>query len=285
MKKIDCFTFFNELDLLEFRLTLLNEYIDHFIIVESNLSHAGKAKPYYFEESRDRFAKWENKITYYPLVQSTEGLVFKERTAHDLDDGSWILENQQRNAIKDVAVVNPGDLVFIGDLDEIPDPLTLKKMLSLSQPKALSMRFHYYFMNCRNMGIEKYWKGTVAVPGEYFNNYSPQYIRDNRNNYKAIENGGWHFSYLGGVEKIKYKLQSFAHTEYNKEEFLNDDYILLSLQKGLDILKRPDTKYKIFPLFFYPYRIRKLMKQYPNFIKNTTVMKWLLGYLRLPFLC
>ena len=34
MKIIDCFTFFNELDLLEFRLKFLDPHIDHFIKVK-----------------------------------------------------------------------------------------------------------------------------------------------------------------------------------------------------------------------------------------------------------
>ncbi|MCH5599700.1 glycosyltransferase family 17 protein [Niabella ginsengisoli] len=280
MKKFDCFTFFNELDLLEFRLRLLDEQVDYFVIVESNLSHAGKNKSYYFKESKHRFAKWQHKIIYHPLVQSTEGLVFKSRNTHDLEDGSWVLENQQRNAIKDVIQPNEDDLIFIGDLDEILDPMVIKDIQGTSQPKAFSMLFHYYFMNCRNVGVEKTWNGTVAVSGRYFNNHTCQHIRDNRNDYARIENGGWHFSYLGGLEKIKQKLQAFAHTEYNKEEFLNDEHILFALEKGLDILKRPDTSYKLFPVFLYPRHLRKLMKQYPKFIKKASTLKWLLAELK-----
>ena len=55
MKIIDCFTFFNELDLLEFRLKFLDPHIDHFIIAESNLTHSGKAKPFYFEENKKQW--------------------------------------------------------------------------------------------------------------------------------------------------------------------------------------------------------------------------------------
>jgi beta-1,4-mannosyl-glycoprotein beta-1,4-N-acetylglucosaminyltransferase len=32
----DCFTFFNELDLLRLRTTLLRDVVDYFVIVESN---------------------------------------------------------------------------------------------------------------------------------------------------------------------------------------------------------------------------------------------------------
>jgi len=35
MKIYDCFTFFNELDLLEIRLNILNEYVHKFILATS----------------------------------------------------------------------------------------------------------------------------------------------------------------------------------------------------------------------------------------------------------
>lgn len=280
MKKFDCFTFFNELDLLEFRLRLLNDTIDYFVIVESNLSFSGKEKPYFFRESANRFAAWRDKIVYHPIQQSTNGLVFKEKTTHDIDDGAWALEYEQRNAIKNAITASPDDLVFIGDLDEIPDPLIIQNIKAVSKPRSLSMLFHYYFMNCRNIGDEKTWNGTIVVSGSYFNAHTCQYIRDNRNNYISIADGGWHFSYLGGVEKIKYKLRSFAHTEYNKEEFLNDEHILLSLEKGNDILKRPKTKFRFYPIIFYPTRLKRVMHIYPHFIKKISLIKWLTSYLR-----
>ena len=61
MKVIDCFTFFNELDLLEFRLKFLDQHVDMFVVAESNLTHSGKPKPYYFEENKKRFDHWMHK--------------------------------------------------------------------------------------------------------------------------------------------------------------------------------------------------------------------------------
>jgi beta-1,4-mannosyl-glycoprotein beta-1,4-N-acetylglucosaminyltransferase len=36
MKIYDTFTFFNELDLLEIRLNILNDVVDYFVLVEAN---------------------------------------------------------------------------------------------------------------------------------------------------------------------------------------------------------------------------------------------------------
>ena len=44
IKIIDCFIFYNELDLLEYRLNILNDVVDYFVIVESTHTFVGKEK-------------------------------------------------------------------------------------------------------------------------------------------------------------------------------------------------------------------------------------------------
>lgn len=48
MKIFDCFTFFNENELIELRLNLLTPYVDYFIIIESNITFRGEYKPFNF---------------------------------------------------------------------------------------------------------------------------------------------------------------------------------------------------------------------------------------------
>ena len=50
----DCFTFFNELELLEIRCEELKELDVIHVVVESNLTHSGKSKPLYFSENKSR---------------------------------------------------------------------------------------------------------------------------------------------------------------------------------------------------------------------------------------
>ncbi len=269
MRVYDCFTFFNELDLLEFRLRLLEDYVDYFIIAESNLTHAGHPKEYFYDRNKERFAKWHHKIIHLPVTQTTEGLSFNQNeTSYNVENGSWKLENEHRNTLHRIADrLNADDLVILSDLDEIPDPLVLKTIKLQDGPVVLSMLFHYYYMNCQHTGISRWWKGSIVCSGEYFRQNTPQSLRDKRNEFlKSIENAGWHFSYLGGVEKIKYKLKSFAHTEFNKPEYLDERNITLAIKSGTDILKRKDTLFRLVPVYKYPQRLRKLMKLYPAFL-------------------
>ena len=150
----DCFTFFNELDLLEFRLEYLDPVVDYFVIAESNLTHSGNEKPYNYHNNSKRYEKWSDKIIYLPIVQEKEGLSFDQVNSYTPSNGSWILENQQRNSLSYVYPrVGDKDLVLIGDLDEIPELGILMYYKNLNKQGVLvptySFRqlFHYYYMN------------------------------------------------------------------------------------------------------------------------------------------
>ena len=53
---VDCFPFFNELDLLEIRLNILKDVVDKFVLVEASKTQTKLDKPFYFEDHKDRFA-------------------------------------------------------------------------------------------------------------------------------------------------------------------------------------------------------------------------------------
>jgi len=267
MKIIDCFTFFNELDLLEFRLKLLDSHIDHFVLAESNITHSGQPKPFYFEENKERFKPWLHKIMYIPVHQSSEGLVFNSESSYNPQSSAWKLENGQRNALAAATkLISNDDLVLLSDLDEMPDPVMLKKLKLTNGPVVLSQLFHYYFLNCQNTGNERWWNGTIVSSGQQFKTAMPQELRDKRNDIPVVKKAGWHFSYLGGLEKIKQKIRSFAHTEFNKQEFLDDKNILKAMEEGKDIFNRPGVFYKFYPLAYYPGYLRKIMQQYPQLL-------------------
>ena len=57
-KIVDSFIFSNELDMLEYRLELLYDKVDHFILVESNKTHTGEDKALFFTIHKKRFQKF-----------------------------------------------------------------------------------------------------------------------------------------------------------------------------------------------------------------------------------
>lgn len=96
-------------------------------------------------------------------------------------------------------------------------------------------------MNVINNNEPIWCKGTRLVP------YC-EFVKSNANDirlkvYKFVDNGGWHFSYLGGAEMIKYKIESFAHQEFNKDRYKDIDKIVQYINQGKDLFNR-GGKYK-----------------------------------------
>ena len=91
----DCFTFFNELDLLEIRLNVLNGCVDKFVLVEMGKTHTGKDKPLVFEQNKERFSIFKDKIIHIIVDDYPE----LEKSESDGYGNKWLLENYQRDAI------------------------------------------------------------------------------------------------------------------------------------------------------------------------------------------
>ena len=214
-KIYDCFLFFNELELLKIRMHTLYDHVDKFVIVESAETHQGSAKPLYFEENKELFAPFADKIIH---------VLLQERLT---TDDPWVRENYQRNQIvRGLTNCNDFDIILISDLDEIADPKCFKELryhLMRGKRKFIgtTQRMYIYFFN----RFTSLWHGTVATTYRSLKEHSPQYFRNRRNKGLRLPESGWHFTYIGGLDKVVEKLEAFAHAEGNTEE--NKDRVSL----------------------------------------------------------
>lgn len=120
----DCFPFFNELDVLEIRLNVLYDTVDYFVITEADKTHTGRHKEYIFEQNKDRFAKFLDKIIYIKVDDFPD----LENSETSSDGNKWLYENYQRDAImRGLKDCKPDDVIIISDCDEIPNPEAVKK--------------------------------------------------------------------------------------------------------------------------------------------------------------
>lgn len=225
-KIIDCFIFYNELDMLEFRFEELNDFVDRFVIVESTKTFVGKEKPLFFQENLNRFEKYLDKITH--VIEN------------NMDNKNpWINEATQRNAINkgiESLNLNKNDIILITDVDEIPDTKTLVefKKNGINRLFTLRQEMYYYNLTCKFNGV---WHFPKAIDYLTYKIYgSPQTIRMTSG--QIIYNGGWHFSYFGDAEFIKNKINNFSHQEYNSDEFTNQEHIETVIKNGKDLFKR-----------------------------------------------
>ena len=64
LKIIDCFIFYNELELLKYRINILNNIVDYFVIIESTHTFIGKEKKLYYNNNKHLFDKFKDKIIH-----------------------------------------------------------------------------------------------------------------------------------------------------------------------------------------------------------------------------
>lgn len=209
MAIIDCFPFFNELELLEIRLNYLNPVVDQFILVESTKTHSGMDKPLYYKDNLRLFKEFHSKIVHV-IVNDMPPVIMGDR---------WALENYQRNAILNgLNYLKPedNDYILIGDLDEIPD-----RDLVINQPMGTyDQKCFMYYLNVQS---EEHWNGTIGVKFNVFKSRfkSPQELRNHRSSLEPIRNGGWHFGWLGDYDRVMAKIKAFAHTEVDVPAYTN----------------------------------------------------------------
>lgn len=238
---IDAFTFNGEMDMLEFRLRMLWSLVDKFIIVESNKTFSGNKKELNFLHER-RFDWAEEKIKYYPHRMSAVGLDFSIKPEkYDTNHACWKLEEQQRNAILDACHgFEDESIIMLGDVDEIPTREALKYALDnevwKNDPVVFRQSMFYY--NLKFLRKEM-WHGTIITNMKKLREVSPQILRDRRNSLpNAIENGGWHLSHFGGIEKIINKIESYSHQENNRDAVKNPNHVAHCIETGEDLYDR-----------------------------------------------
>jgi len=196
-KVVDCFTFYNELDLLEYRLNILNDTVDHFVLVESTKTHMGLDKPLYYSDNKERFSKFNDKIIHIIV----EDLIIPNE--EQLDN-----EKHQQNYIHvgiEQLNLSDYDYILISDVDEIPDPtiINMHKHSNTIIPFA-NLKQDVYQHNLNYKNNEVWVMPKIITHLEYVKHGSlPSKIRS----YIApstIEKSGWRLSNFGGTNSIKH---------------------------------------------------------------------------------
>jgi len=226
---VDTFMFYNELDVLELRLTVLDRYVDRFVLVESEVNHAGGQKELFFQNNRERFAKWLPRITHI-IATAAESPKDENPWAREKFQRECILRGLEGGASADgtfQAPVPPSAIIMVSDLDEIPDMTrvpfeNLPHIVTSVHMYMFEYSFDYLFTG-------EPWFGTVLTNYEIFKRMGPNYFRDNRWKFPPIKYAGWHLSSFGNGAHVANKHLTFAHwkdkrsIQMSKETF--DDLI------------------------------------------------------------
>lgn len=262
MKVVDTFIFFNELELLDIRLNVLKDKVDYFVLVESTVSFTGKIKPLYYEENKHLFKDFESKIIHY-IVEDTPNSFEEAREMYSKETNKtkknvlmhtltssntggevhWMREFYQKENMRlalNTLDLQEDDLVYVSDLDEIWNPEITYPIDDWSIMK-LKQQVRTGFLNLRS---DEEWYGTYYSKYKNIRNASLNHLdTSSKTKHVIIDNGGWHFTYQGGSEKIKTKIENFGHQEYNNDSVKND--IEKRLVENKDVLGRNDFNFWI----------------------------------------
>lgn len=238
-KIIDCFTFYNELKMLTYRLNVLNDVVDYFILVEANHTHSGCEKPLYFNDNKHLYEKFKDKIIHIVV-----DLPLNIKNIDTSKGEQWTNERFQRNCIKEgfnKIELSENDLIIISDVDEIPDPNVLNK-LKIDDIDIDIRRFEqdFYYYNLESKRREKWYHSKILSYKKY------KELNTNCDNLRfmhcdTILKGGWHLSYFGDTNFIKNKLVNFAHQEYNSTTYTDTDIIQQKIDLCVDLFGRPNN--------------------------------------------
>lgn len=274
----DCFPFFNELDILKLRLHILDPLVDRFVIEESTVTFSGERKELCFEKNKMMFQEYIDKIEYI-IVDDTPA----QASTHERD------KYQKNQLIKGLANLTDEDIIILSDVDEIPNPIELKKLIfefDGSKVYHLAQRMFYCFLNMEEISgkllsitgefpgeKQKKWLGSKvfgkkSIPETGIIDIREISPKDERS--IRIENGGWHFGYMGGngerdvSKRIGIKIQAAAHQEYSNEDILAEAADRLIL--GQDMFGRDARFIRVEIDDSYPDYLREHQAEYDYLI-------------------
>jgi beta-1,4-mannosyl-glycoprotein beta-1,4-N-acetylglucosaminyltransferase len=268
---VDSFIFYNELDLLFYRLSILNEHVDKFILVESTHTFSGHPKPLYYQENKERFSDFNDKIIHIVI-----DIPYKIPNINYKKDHQWQNEYYQRNCIQIGInrirdILKDDDIILTSDVDEIPNPQvlidlknnTLKFNRNMLNRLALDM---YYYNLYYRIGEGSNWHGIKLMTFHTYNKnkltFQQMRVWEYTNPVPIVENGGWHLSYFGDIQFIVDKISSFSHQEYNNSNFINKKKLEDNIKNGINLLNNTS-------LVFIPINENKnLPAKYDTYLKK-----------------
>lgn len=270
----DCIPFFNELDILKLRLHILAPIVDKFIIEEATVTFSGEPKELCFEKNKAMFKEFLPKITYIVVDNSP------------VDTTTHLRDKFQKNALeRGLEGATDEDVIILSDVDEIPNPEVLKKIIAEFDPSKvyhLAQRMFYCFINMEEVsgsllsitgefpGVErKMWLGTKVFGKKSIPKDGIIQLREASTTAQGavrVADGGWHFGYMGSrhetdvSKRIGTKVVAAAHQEYNDQDILAEARDRLIL--GQDMFGREAKFERVEVDESYPAYLREHIEEY-----------------------
>lgn len=132
----------------------------------------------------------------------------------------------------------------------------------------MAQTLHYYYFDWISRDI---FQGTVLVKRK--NLPSPQHMRNLRNHLPRVTEAGYHFSYMGGIDRVINKINSIVEGNElvvrSDGKVIDRKHVKEAMANGTDVYNRQDVQF-----FSYDANkiklpgLRDFLKKYPHLLRE-----------------
>ena len=198
----------DELDILECRLTELEDEDVTHVLVEATVDHRGQPKPLAYAENRDRFARWKDRIIHVEV--------------HDLEgSGDWGWEENQRELTRrGLADAAPDDVIINSDVDEILTSNAIRAAEQVGDGPGWRLLLRHFIYACDwEIHDGEVWDKPVMARYSGITSFTALRRRDRPPPAPpGLGPMGWHFSFFGGPAQVTAKVGSNCHPD-SRDQF------------------------------------------------------------------
>jgi beta-1,4-mannosyl-glycoprotein beta-1,4-N-acetylglucosaminyltransferase len=243
----DCFTFYNELDLLQVRLHELYDVVDRFVLVEASQTFQGNPKPLHYKENEQAFARYADKIIHV-IVDFPPGDL-AARVSTRPGNTIWARQHYQRDQIaRGLTEASPNDLIIVSDVDEIISAPKLREAIAARRRHDLTIFEMPIYTGSVNRRVkDSVWeKGPRMIefsefPGgeqlrltkicasarlgnnaisRFYTRYQNRLSRGVPNRICIIPDSGWHMTSIGDWDRYRDKVGAISEVgRAQREDF------------------------------------------------------------------
>lgn len=243
----DCFLYNGEIELLKIRMAELKDLDVIHILVQDTHTFSGQLK------------NAELLRRKYPYPTPDNLLVITSQAEPSINP--WDNEKRLRNSIKEILfsislLLNDkplnDDIIIISDVDEIPRASAIKDWQGKEYAALIQDKFGFW-LNCEEE--HQGWHRSRIMRWSYLKDKSPEEIRHSGIP-ERIENAGWHWSWLGGIDEVMRKFKSFSHQEADVQKHAVREEIERKIKVGESLWGND------------PWRIIPISSDFPQYIQD-----------------
>lgn len=217
----ECFYFWDELDLLDVKLHELSGVVDKFVLLEFPTSLRHISQPLQYEANKERYKEFEDKIIH--IIGPDDNRQF---------NGLDLLFRRHRHYLDGLQNCSPDDIIILSSPDVIWKRQTIEQIKTLDLEKGSIQFFaewYCYYLDFYCTEIKYGFDGACLYKDLKYHNPNNEITIPIAH---SIDNAGWHFAKLGGVDRILSNLHGYPHLDMDNSNTHNREIMQMKMEKG-----------------------------------------------------